>query len=240
MALPALGAIDHVPTLEVGGHVYSNVTVTSRTPTHLFIQHSSGFAGVKIDDLNEAALSQLGYTRVEKNPPAPALNRFKIPIQLGEWRDLTPKFSQTDDQVSVQLKNQTFSFEKHLFKGVLAGLAIAYVIFCHCATLICRKSGLKPGIGCWVPIIQWGLLFRAARLPAWWILLSLLVVTIVPLWMMWSVKICRAQRKGGLTILLMMFPLTTPLAFLYLACANEQQRGFAPIDKVRLTFQDAV
>src|SRR5438552_13807063 len=106
MALPALAAIDHLPTLEVGGHVYSNVTVTARTPTHLFIQHSRGFAGVKIDELSDAALADLGYRKAEKRPakslPSLSLPSLSVPLQMGELREFAPKFSQTDEHVSVE------------------------------------------------------------------------------------------------------------------------------------------
>jgi hypothetical protein len=186
----------------------------------------------------------LGYRKAEKKSaratPNFSLPSFNVPLQLDELREFAPKFSQTDDHVSVEVKEQTFSLEKHLFQGVLACLAMAYVIFCHCATLICRKAGLKPGIWCWVPIVQWGFLFRAARLPAWWVGLALLLITIVPLWIIWSAKICRARGKGFLATLFLLLPPTTPLVFLYLAWSSEERPEVAPADKVRLAFQDAV
>ena len=232
--------------IEAGGHVYSNVTVTTRTPTHLFIEHSAGFGSVRIDELSDSALLEFGYKRVSKQTPkGPGLSlripSLRLPAE-DEWRELTPRFSQSDDQVWIEIKDQKFSIENHVFKGALACLGIAYAIFCHCATLICRGAGLKPGIWCWVPIVQWGFLLKAAGLPPWWVILSFLLVTVVPIWLIWSVKICRARGRGFFTMLLLILPPTIPLGFFSLAWGTGQVHGgeALPAEKVRLAFEDAV
>src|SRR5439155_13530987 len=108
-------------------------------------------------------------------------------------------------------------------------------------TVICRKSGLKPSIWCWVPLVQWILLLRAARMSAWCILLWLLPLGNLLAWIIWSVKICRVRGKGGFTIFCLLFPLTAPLAFLYLAMAKEQSDDSpAAPNKVHLSYEEAV
>src|SRR5438552_2977645 len=49
----ALAANDSlIPVLDTGTQLFSNVTVTSKSITHVFIKHSRGFAGLKINELS--------------------------------------------------------------------------------------------------------------------------------------------------------------------------------------------
>jgi hypothetical protein len=57
--------------LKVGAVTYSNVTVTARTSTDLFIRHRRGIANFKLSELSTEALEQLGYL-APKPTAAPA------------------------------------------------------------------------------------------------------------------------------------------------------------------------
>ena len=235
-------AEERLEVLDVGGVVYSNVTVTSKSATHIFIQHSRGFAGLKIEELSNSALAQLGYARLEKprslslpssNRAAPLLRNLGLKLP-----NLDPKITETAENVTLEVNHRSVTVEKQLLKGILACVAAAYMIFCLTATAICRKSCMKPGIWCWIPLAQVVCLLRAARLPGVWVVLWFLPIFTLPISILWCVKICRVHNKGFLTMFFLMLPVTTPLAFFYLAIAKDENQG-VPTNKVRLAFKEA-
>src|SRR6185369_12203600 len=63
------------PFLDTGVQVYSNVTVTSKSATHVFITHSKGFAGLKVNELNHETLVKLGYEEAPKETQAPRADK---------------------------------------------------------------------------------------------------------------------------------------------------------------------
>src|SRR3954447_18357348 len=67
------------PVLDTGSQVYSNVTVTTQSATHLFINHSRGFAALKLNELSDHALIQLGLKQAVE-PPKPKESIFKNPL----------------------------------------------------------------------------------------------------------------------------------------------------------------
>ena len=125
----------------------------------------------------------------------------------------------------------------HFVKGVLWTLFCLWVLFCYCTMLICKKSGIKAGLACWIPIVQYARLLRAAQMSGWWILLCILFAPIAAIiFVVWSIKICQVRGKGFFTILFLLLPVTTPLAFLYLALSSdgtEEKYG----GKVHLSYQ---
>src|SRR5262250_942384 len=54
------GAEERLPILHAGQRFYTNVLVTQKTPTDLFIMHDGGMATVKVRDLDSATRSRLG------------------------------------------------------------------------------------------------------------------------------------------------------------------------------------
>src|SRR2546426_6622253 len=54
-------AAEVVPVLQTKTETYQNVTVISRTATHVFVQHSRGVANIKIAELDAQTLKALGY-----------------------------------------------------------------------------------------------------------------------------------------------------------------------------------
>ena len=47
--------------LNIGTRTYTNVTVTTKTKTQIFIMHSTGMHTIKVADLPPALLAKLGY-----------------------------------------------------------------------------------------------------------------------------------------------------------------------------------
>src|SRR6267378_1299188 len=54
------------PTLEVGAHVYTNVTVTTKAKNYIFIHHSTGMENIKVADLPQEKWQQQFATAFEK------------------------------------------------------------------------------------------------------------------------------------------------------------------------------
>src|SRR5258708_3901380 len=70
-------AQETMAVLEAGSQTYSNVTVTSKTPRYIIVSHAQGLSSIKLKDLSEDVLKQLGY---EVAPPvAKPKPRFLAP-----------------------------------------------------------------------------------------------------------------------------------------------------------------
>ncbi len=121
-----------------------------------------------------------------------------------------------------------------LFSVLVVTVPLSYFFFCYTAKLICQKAGARPGALIWLPIVSVFPLLRAARLPGWTALLFLLspLITLVTQnpWaaiggggfvflfcIVWCFRIVHARGKGILTALCLIFPVTSPVAWLYLA-----------------------
>ena len=48
-------------TLQVGTHVFTNVTVTTKAKNYIFIHHSTGMENIKVADLPDEIRDQLSY-----------------------------------------------------------------------------------------------------------------------------------------------------------------------------------
>lgn len=107
----AVGANETLPFLQVGAQSYTNVVVTGKTATDIFIRHAQGMATVKVRHLDSATRARLGYPAAEpfkatamvptapqlvtqatadaptplsetRNDPVQQLKRFGIPLLL--------------------------------------------------------------------------------------------------------------------------------------------------------------
>jgi thiol-disulfide isomerase/thioredoxin len=61
VTMPALCADEKLPLLKVGSEVYSNVTVTSVTPTDIYFSYSGGMGNGKLKNLDAAMQKHFGY-----------------------------------------------------------------------------------------------------------------------------------------------------------------------------------
>lgn len=250
-------ASDVIPTLEVGSQVFSNVTVSTKSATHVFIKHSRGFAGLKLNDLDHATMVKLGLEAPDppkdpaakppvkiENPFSKVANPFsKVENPLSKFDnpfarpEFQPKVTQRDGKVYVEIYHQSFELDKHFVKGLLWTLLCIWMLFCYCTHLICKKSGIKAGLACWLPIIQYVRLLKAAQMSGWWVLLCIFFAPVAAaVYVAWSIKICQVRGKGFFTILCLLLPVTSALAFLYLALSSdgtEDQYG----GKVHLSYQ---
>src|SRR5438874_12400464 len=75
-------------TLQVGMHVYTNVTVTTKAKNYIFILHSSGMENIRVADLSDEVRTRLGYIS-EAPKPQKASNWAKdkmAEFHIGEVR----------------------------------------------------------------------------------------------------------------------------------------------------------
>src|SRR5215471_14757161 len=93
------GAEERLPILHAGQRFYTNVLVTQKTPTDLFIMHEGGMATVKVRDLDSATRSRLGLRPTD--PPAGSLEnspehrfglRLEDAMRTNEYSLITQAF----------------------------------------------------------------------------------------------------------------------------------------------------
>ena len=71
MAPSVLAGEETIPLLEAGTQTFSNVTVTSKTSRYIIVSHSQGMSSIKLKDLSDDVLKQLGYAVEPPPPPKP-------------------------------------------------------------------------------------------------------------------------------------------------------------------------
>jgi len=213
------------PVLDTGSQIYSNVTVVSKSATHVFIKHSRGFAGLKLTELNHQSLVTLGLVK-EEPPPAPPFKMpsVKISNPLPQF-DLQPTVHEEDGRIAIGLRGQSFSFDakvlREMSREILYCAGLLYLLFCYCSMLICRKAGIKASVSCFIPIIQFIPLLRAAGMSGWTFLLLFLPVINAIISIIWCFKIARVRGKSWLTSIFLLLPVTNILAFFYLALSGD-------------------
>ena len=104
-----------------------------------------------------------------------------------------------------------------ILSALLVALPILYFFGCYTARMVCTKAGEEPGFLIWVPLLSMIPLLRAAKLPGWVFFLLYVPVVNIVLMVLWCFRIAQARGKTGLTGLALIFPLTAPFAWLYLA-----------------------
>jgi hypothetical protein len=213
------------PVLQIGTVSYTNVTVTTKSPTYIFILHSSGMTNIKVKDLTPELRVQLGYDEAPK-PSAASANASAWAKQTLSKMD-GPQLQQMGKQLRETWRKRLLAplMKPGLIRSWVAQAALVlavflYFFYCHCCKLICEKTGLQPGPLIWVPLLQWIPLIRAANMSDWWLLAFLVPPINLVAVVRWSVKIAKARGKSAGVGLLLLVPFINILAFLYLAFSN--------------------
>ncbi len=220
-----LGAELTFPSLVVGSQTYSNVTVTSKTPRYVIISHARGMASLKLKDLSEDVLTQLGY----KVTPSVAKTQSFLPGKIA----LDPRLKEMGEKGVKQIKEQFQELDPMLLEGTLAGLVLLYFLLSYCGMLICQKAGHSPGGLIWVPVLQIVPLLKAAGMSAWWILLWLVPGINIVAIAFWCAKICKGRGKSAWLGIFLFLPATNLFTFLYLAFADGEEEEQRPL---KITF----
>lgn len=222
--LPAADIL--LPSLKIGTDVFTNVTVYQITATDIFVRHGRGFGNAKLSNLDDTTLELLGLktpkaktvaSAVDTNAPmAAAVDKFKTTLADQQVK-LPP------EAVAALEALSTFKPKAQVVYGILAGLILGYLFMCLCFQKVCVNAGSNPGALVWLPILQIFPLLRAARIPAWWFIISFIPVLNILLHILWSIRIVKACGKGGLVTLMLLLPVTNILAILYLAFSGRSE-----------------
>lgn len=214
--------------LQIGATTYRNVTVTTKSTDYVFILHSKGMTNLKIADLPTDIRTKLGYVdpppaQVKSNTPAwarQAMSKIQVPLvqqaeqQLLDWSHGVV--------VGTGLRLPELSQDMLLIAA--AALLALYLFHCYCCLLICAKSGSPPGILIWVPLLQLFPLLKAAAMPPWWFVVFLLPGLNLIAHIVLCIKLTESRNKTLLVALLLIFPLSSPLAAAYLAFSGGKKR----------------
>lgn len=218
LAAGPLSAVEiRLPLLKIGTDVFTNVTVYEMSQTDIFVRHERGFGNAKISKLDDDTLKLLGLKTAQADKPKAgggtlgAFTADHMKSALASVHVNLPADSSFNDLAqNIQAKPQVlFAF--------LAVLVLGYLFYCLCLHRICVNAGSKPGVLVWLPIFQVFPLLRAARMPAWWILIFLVPLLNILAHLLWCARITRACGKGLLAALLLFLPVTNFIALIYLA-----------------------
>lgn len=208
--------------LQIGTRTYTNVTVTTKAKTYIFILHAAGMTSIKTAELSPELKQQLGYavagggkggTNTAAVWAKREIAKMNVPqikalgLRLGRnWRANPP----------AGLSAIGLTGPKLVF-AVAAIALLVYLFHCFCCLLICRKTGHPPGALVWVPVLQLVPLIRAAGMSGWWFLGYCIPVLNIVAQVLWSFNIAKARGKSVWVGVLLLLPIASLFAFLYLA-----------------------
>ena len=210
--------------LQIGTQTYSNVTVTTKAKTYVFLMHSSGMANIKVADLPQDVKDKLGYVDEKAKARTNAASAW---AKQTVARMETPQVKEMERQVEQRWRAYfptglpTWGSIDKTRLAIVSGIALLlYFGFCYCCMLICKKTDKKPGALVWLPLLKQFPLLRAAGMSGWWVLSYLLLVPIPIVAIIWCFKIAKACRMSAWVGLLLVLPVTNLFAFLYLAFSD--------------------
>lgn len=213
-------------SLTVSGETFTNVKVFQQSSSDIIIRHDGGITGFKVQQLDNATLRRLGYDILS---PPPKITDTAT-ARLETLPSLIPPGNLRWGLLSLLVGLLLLVFGICLYTG--------YVF-----RLICLKSGTRPGLAVWLPLLQAFPLLRAARMSWAWILAltclsvllayasfrvpqhtavfgALFATATLSLAMVWSLRICHACGKSSLFAVLLLLPGLNYLALVYLASSR--------------------
>ena len=213
------------------GEVYSNVVVFTKSPTHISISYAGGMASLKAKSLDTATQRKLGYL-------APEESKTSLPPIAGVTGAVTdPRFIEIRERYQRNVEEFIQQLDKKTMYQILTLIGILYLFFCYCCWQICRKTSNRAGLLVWIPGFQMVPLLRAAGMSPW-----LYFIPIVNFFagIVWCFRICRVRQKSAFVAILLLFPVTSVLTFVYLALSGygpEEEGEREGGGKIKLGFQ---
>ena len=218
-------------SISAEGEVYSNVVIFSKSPTHISISYAGGMASLKAKSLDKATQRKLGYL-------APEESKTSLPPIAAAATD--PRVRELQERYQRNVEEFIQQLDKKTMYQILTLIGILYLFFCYCCWQICRKTSNRAGLLVWIPGFQMVPLLRAAGMSPW-LFLTLFIPVVSPIVMIvWCFRICRVRQKSALVAIFLLLPVTSVLAFVYLALSGygpeeEEERGGG--GKIKLGFQ---
>ena len=218
---PAFGArlVDETfPVLQTKTGTYTNVTVTSRAETYIFIMHANGMNSIKITELPADVRRQLGYPVMD--PPKPDSTNMVASVAARELGGSDNNSNALEAGWGSQ--RPAFKLGPELLLTVLAIGLMLHFFISYCFSLICQKANGTRSLLIWFPVLQLIPLFQAAGMSAWWLLASCVPVLNIVAGVLWSLNITKARGKGIWVAILLLVPFTSFFAILYLAFSSSE------------------
>ncbi|HTL54684.1 MAG TPA: hypothetical protein VL361_03360 [Candidatus Limnocylindrales bacterium] len=205
--------------LQVGDHTYHNVRVRTKAKDYIFIVHSSGMTSIKVTQLPVEVRAELGYA----TDTVPA----SIPTSLAHQsvamvEQVKSQSYQAWDRTGLGSKLQQLGTYPTVVV-VIAVLLMVHLFCSYCCMLICQKTGNNPGLLVWLPLLQAVPMLRAASMSIWWLGALFIPALNLLAWVVWCLRIVEARRKTIPLAILLLFPLTSWLAFLFLAFSEDSR-----------------
>jgi hypothetical protein len=167
-----------VPSVSIGGVVYSNGTIISLSSKTLTFSHTRGMASVNSQKLTDAELIALKLMEPAPVATAAATNTFLLGTNGFDFRNVLSEHGGNAGSVVNRLLADEEGLENLLLNyGVtvpmLIGIACAmYLFVCLCLLFICAKTERPSRILVWIPVLQMFPAYRAANMsPVWFRLL---------------------------------------------------------------------
>jgi hypothetical protein len=227
-------ADDVVPVFQTRTDTYKDVTLISRTKTHVFLKHSRGVATLKTAELDKQTLIALGVPLPEEVAvvpvkPSGTSNLARALAPVSEFARSLPASLNANGLAGFKLPADA----KTIIFAAVGIMVLFHLFFSYCAMLICRKAGTDPGIMVWLPILQAYSLIRAAGMSGWWFLACIVPGPNIVAQVLWSIKIAKVRCQGVFTTIMLILPGTNLFAFMYLAfsgnSAGEDDEEAKPI-----------
>lgn len=222
----ALAAAEETyPVLKIGTHTYTNVTVTTKSKTYVFILHSQGMTNFKVSELSPETRQLLGYKIEEPKTNNTASAWAKQAITKVDTAKIKKVQAQLQERLQAnaalaKLPVQVPELTPNFLLALAGAVVVSYLFFSFCFMLICKKAGTQPGILVWLPVLQLFPLLKAAHMSGWWFFAFLVPGLNVIAQIIWCLKIADARNKTVFVGILLILPVTSLFAFLYLAFSN--------------------
>jgi hypothetical protein len=222
---PMGAAEEKFDVLQIGTQTYRNVTVTTKAKNYIFLLHAAGMTSVKTAELPDELKEQLGYAVPGKSKAA--TNNAAVWAKREMAKISGPQLTELGKQMDRKWRGSSpagfsamgLTSAKLLF--VVLGIALlVYLFYSYCCMLICLKTGNRPGVLVWLPVLQLLPLIRAAGMSGWWFLGYCVPVVNIVAQVLWCFNIAKARGKSVWVGVLLLLPITSLFAFLYLAFSN--------------------
>jgi len=224
--MPTIAAEETFNMLQIGTRTFTNVTVTTKTMSHIFIMHSTGMHTIKVADLSPDMRTKLGYTGTEEPKKTKGLAAFGASIKHPKFTAQMPQLKEFQQRWGAHgtANLATIKWSPTFLLMFCISAVLVYFLFAFCGMLICDKAGHPPGILIWVPLVQLIPLLRAAGMSPGWIVAFLIPGLNLIAHIVWSFNIANARGKTAWTGLFLVLPFTSIFAYLYLAFSNGAQK----------------
>lgn len=222
----AVGAAEaKFDVLQTKTAAYTNVTVTTKARSYIFIVHDSGMTSLKIAELPAEVQQQLGYSAADSskgstNTATAWAKREMVKLAGPEMKALETRLQQNWQGGLPAQEVLRGLISPKLILAFLGALLLLHLFYCYCCMLICRKAGHPGGVLVWVPLLQLIPMLRAAGMSGWWFLAYFVpLLNLVPS-ILWPLKIAEARGKSIWVGVLLLLPITNLFVFLYLAFSD--------------------